>query len=144
MNFLSNLKFSRRSSFAIGIATVSVILLMLPAVALISSSSTSSSGTTTSGPLTLPSKTLVAAPPGTAKGPDDITTLAVPKLDGGKLLIWTAFQNGINPNGTAGSPGGPIQSTVVAYDSTTGKIVRQIQVLGKVDGITADPKSGHL
>ena len=70
--------------------------------------------------------------------------LAVPSLDGGKLLIWTAYQNGINPNGTAGSTSGLIQSTVVAYDAASGKIVRQILVTGKVDGLTADPKTGRL
>ena len=70
--------------------------------------------------------------------------LAVPGLDGGKLLIWTAYQNGINPDGTPGTPGGPIRSTVAAYDAATGKLVRQIQVAGKVDGITADPKTNRL
>jgi hypothetical protein len=138
MNLFQKFKPSRRTSIVTLLATVSVILLMLPAVALISTSST------IQGPMKLPSTVFVAAPPAGAKGPDDITMLAVPSLDGGKLLIWTAYQNGINPNGTAGSTGGPIQSTVVAYDAASGRIVRQILVTGKVDGLTADPKTGRL
>ncbi len=138
MNALRKLKLSKRTSIMTLIATVSVILVMLPAVALISTSST------IQGPMSLPSKVFVAAPPAGAKGPDDITMLAVPGLDGGKVLIWTAYQNGINPNGTAGSSGGPIRSTVVGYDATTGKLIRQIPVTGKVDGLTADAKTGRL
>jgi hypothetical protein len=141
MNILPTLNMSRRSSLWIVIATVSVILLMLPAVALISSSS---STTTSFGPSTLPSKTLVSAAPAGSKGPDDITMLAVPGLDSGKLLIWTAYQNGINPDGTPGTSGGPIRSTVAAYDAATGKLVRKIPVTGKVDGLTADPKTNRL
>jgi len=141
MNILPYLNFSRRSSLWIVIASVSVILLMLPAVALISSSSFT---TVSLVPSTLPSKTFVSAPPAGAKGPDDITMLAVPGLDSGRLLIWTAFQNGINPDGTPGTPGGPIKSTVVAYDAATGKLVREIWVTGKVDGLTADPKTGRI
>jgi len=115
----------------------SIGLAILPNVA-------ASSSTSTGGPSTLPSTALVSAPPAGAKGPDDITLMAVRGLDGGKALIWTAYQNGINPDGTPGAPGGPTQSTVAGYDPSTGSLVRSIQVTGKVDGLTADPKMGVL
>ncbi|MCI4366823.1 MAG: hypothetical protein L3K08_03630 [Thermoplasmata archaeon] len=88
--------------------------------------------------------TFVAGPPTGAKGPDDLTTLAVPGLDHGRALIYTAFQNGINPNGTAGTSGGRTQSTVVGYDPSTGFLVRGINVTGKIDGLTADLHTGRL
>jgi hypothetical protein len=53
-------------------------------------------------------------------------------------LIWTAYQNGINANGTPGSPFGPTQSTIAGYDPTTGALVRTINVSGKIDGLGAD------
>lgn len=92
---------------------------------------------------TLASSTFVAAPPTGAKGADDLTRLAVAGVDGGKPVIWTAYQNGINPNGTAGAPGGPTNSTVVGYDPATGAVVMTFSVPGKVDGLTADP-GAHL
>ncbi|MCI4353009.1 MAG: hypothetical protein L3K14_06440 [Thermoplasmata archaeon] len=92
----------------------------------------------TSNSVTLPGTTLVAAPPSGAKGADDITRLAVDGLDSGRGLVWTAYQNGVNPDGTPGSPGGPTQSTVAGYDSITGSLVRTINVTGKIDGLTAD------
>lgn len=88
--------------------------------------------------------TFVAAPPSGAKGPDDITLLAVPGLDGGRAVIWTAYQNGINPDGTPGSAGGPTQSTLAGYDATSGALVKTIRVTGKCDGLTADPGLGRL
>lgn len=93
---------------------------------------------------TLNSSTFVASPPPGATGPDDITALAVPGVDHGHLVIWTAYQNGVNPNGTAGSKGGPTWGTVVGYDSATGAIVRSINVTGKIDGITADSHARTL
>lgn len=92
----------------------------------------------------LPGAVLVSAPPTGAKGPDDITYLATPSLDWGRPLVWTAYQNGINPNGTAGSPGGTTNSTLVGYDPALGVAVRSISVLGKVDGLVADPGMGRL
>jgi hypothetical protein len=96
------------------------------------------------GPGTLPGKVLVAAPPAGASGPDDVTSLATPALDSGRLVIWTAYQNGINPDGTPGKPGGPTASTVAGYDARTGALVKTIAVTGKVDGLTADPAAGKL
>jgi hypothetical protein len=96
------------------------------------------------GPTTLPQTTFVSAPPTGATGPDDITHLATPGLDHGHAMIWTAFQNGVNPNGTPGKPGGLAHSTVAGYDRTTGKLVMTINVTGKVDGLTADPWTGTL
>lgn len=96
------------------------------------------------GSNTLPSTTFVAAPPAGSKGPDDITILSVPGVDGGRAVIWTAYQNGIQANGSAGTPGGQTQSTIAGYDKSSGSLVRVIYLIGKVDGLTADPKSGML
>ncbi|MCI4351117.1 MAG: hypothetical protein L3K15_06365 [Thermoplasmata archaeon] len=93
---------------------------------------------------TLPNTTLVAAPPGGAKGADDITWLASDEIDHGKPLLWAAYQNGINPNGTPGTSGGPVNSTVAGYDPTTGALVTSFPVLGKIDGLTADRDIGKL
>jgi hypothetical protein len=90
------------------------------------------------GPSTLPALRFVGTPPSGAKGPDDVTSLAVEGVDHGNPVVWTAFQNGINPDGTPGSPGGPVQSTVAGYDGQTGGLVESIPVSGKVDGLTAD------
>jgi len=73
-----------------------------------------------------------------------LTHLAVDGLDSGKEMIWVAYQNGINPNGTPGTQYGPTQSTVAGYDHITGSLVRTINVSGKVDGLTADPATGKL
>lgn len=85
-------------------------------------------------PATLPSTVLVAAPPPGATGPDDITRLATPGVDCGRALIWAAYQNGINADGTPGTAGGPTRSTVAGYDPFTGRLVETIAVTGKVDG----------
>ncbi len=90
------------------------------------------------GPGTLPASSFVGTPPPGAKGPDDITSLAADGIDHGNPVVWTAFQNGINPDGTPGNPGGPVQSTVAGYDAQTGALVESIPVTGKVDGLTAD------
>jgi hypothetical protein len=95
-------------------------------------------------PTTLPNSTLVSAPPTGAKGPDDITWLASDGLDWGRPLVWTAYQNGVNPDGTAGSPGGTTSSTIAGYDPALGVLVRSISVHGKVDGLTADRSLGQL
>ncbi len=97
-----------------------------------------------SPPNTLPQTTFVPAPPTGAKGPDDITHLALRALDHGRDVVWTAYQNGVNPNGTAGAPGGPTHSTVVGYDRLSGAVVRSINISGKVDGLAADPWMGTL
>lgn len=97
-----------------------------------------------SGPSTLPSTKFVAAQPAGSKGPDDITGLSIAGLNGGKLIIWTAYQNGIQANGTAGELGGPTTSTIAGYDQSSGSLVKTINVTGKVDGLTADPKLHRL
>ncbi len=61
--------------------------------------------------------------------PDDITF-----LDG---HIFVAFQNGVGPQGQA-SPTGNVSSTVVELD-VDGHAVNQWDVVGKCDGLTADP-----
>jgi hypothetical protein len=100
-------------------------------------SAPSCSGTLLSG------TTLVSGPPTGASQPDDLTVMAVKGLDGGKPLLWTQWQNGINPDGTPSSSGAT-QSFVTGYDLKTGTLVREIAVNGHVDGLTADPKNGTL
>jgi hypothetical protein len=60
--------------------------------------------------------------------PDDITGL------GGDL--FTAFQNGVGPQGQA-SPDGNTASTVVEF-TPAGRVIRQWDITGKSDGLTAD------
>jgi hypothetical protein len=75
-------------------------------------------------------------PPGSVKRrsepltqPDDITHMG-PHL-------FTAFQNGIGPQGQA-SPDGNTDSTIVEF-TAAGHVIRQWDVKGKCDGLTADP-----
>jgi hypothetical protein len=60
--------------------------------------------------------------------PDDITVLG--------HHIYTAFQNGVGPQGQA-SPDGNTDSTVVEF-TAAGKVIRQWEIKGKCDGVTAD------
>jgi hypothetical protein len=64
--------------------------------------------------------------------PDDITRL------GGDM--FTAFQNGIGPQGQASSDGNRF-STIVEY-TLSGAVLRQWDVKGHCDGLTADPATG--
>jgi hypothetical protein len=65
--------------------------------------------------------------------PDDITMLGSD--------LFTGFQNGVGPQGQA-SPDGNRDSTIVEF-TTSGRVVRQWDVRGKCDGLTADP-ARHL
>jgi hypothetical protein len=109
----------------------STVLAVLPGVSAVAPGGSS--------PGALPGTVFVSSPPPGAAGPDDITMMSTPGLDGGKPIIWTAYQNGINPDGTPGTPGGPTKSTVAGYDMSTGALIATIQVTGKVDGLTANP-----
>jgi hypothetical protein len=60
--------------------------------------------------------------------PDDITVLG--------HRIYTAFQNGVGPQGQA-SADGNTDSTVVEF-TARGRVIRQWDIQGKCDGITAD------
>jgi hypothetical protein len=66
--------------------------------------------------------------------PDDITF-----LDG---HVFVAFQNGVGPQGEP-SPTGNLDSTVVELDPA-GHPVNQWDVVGKCDGLTADPATGGV
>jgi len=66
--------------------------------------------------------------------PDDITRL------GGDLFV--GFQNGVGPQGQA-STDGNLDSTVVEL-TLTGHPVAQWDVVGKTDGVTADPETGTV
>ena len=63
--------------------------------------------------------------------PDDITVLG---------HLFTAFQNGVGPQGEP-SPDGNTDSTVVEF-TASGHVVRQWDLRGKCDGITADTAKG--
>ncbi|MGD0604246.1 MAG: hypothetical protein ABSA53_11685 [Streptosporangiaceae bacterium] len=66
--------------------------------------------------------------------PDDITTA------GGYL--FTGFQNGVGPQGQASTDGNR-DSTIVEF-TRAGQVVRQWDVRGKCDGLTADPATGAV
>jgi hypothetical protein len=66
--------------------------------------------------------------------PDDIT-----RLDG---YLFTAFQNGVGPQGQANADGNR-DSTVVEF-TVSGAVVKQWDIQGKADGLTADPRTGLL
>jgi hypothetical protein len=66
--------------------------------------------------------------------PDDITFI------GGYL--FTGFQNGVGPQGQASTDGNR-DSTIVEF-TPNGKVVRQWDIRGKCDGLTADPYNGRV
>jgi hypothetical protein len=66
--------------------------------------------------------------------PDDLTSL------GGRL--FAAFQNGVDSQGET-APSGNNDSTVVEF-TPAGKVVRQWDVTGKVDGLGTDAGSGQV
>ena len=70
----------------------------------------------------------------TLTGPDDLSLLA------GR--VYVGFQNGVGAQGEA-SPDGNLDSTVVEF-TLGGEEVRQWDVQGKVDGLTADPSRGKV
>src|ERR1700728_986693 len=66
--------------------------------------------------------------------PDDITIL------GGNL--FTGFQNGVGPQGQASSDGNR-DSTIVEF-TKGGRVLHQWDVVGKCDGLTANPATGWV
>src|SRR6516225_2088035 len=66
--------------------------------------------------------------------PDDLTSLW--------NELFVAFQNGVGPQGEPASNGNTA-STVVGF-SPSGHVLGQWDVIGKVDGLTADPNSGTV
>jgi hypothetical protein len=66
--------------------------------------------------------------------PDDLTVLG--------HHIFTAFQNGVGPQGQPSTDGNTM-STVVEF-TADGHVVRQWDIKGKCDGITADTGRGEL
>ena len=66
--------------------------------------------------------------------PDDITRI------GGKL--FTGFQNGVGPQGEPSTDGNR-DSTVVEF-TPNGRVIRQWDIRGKCDGLTADPHKGQV
>jgi hypothetical protein len=70
----------------------------------------------------------------TLADPDDITRIGND--------LFTAFQNGVGPQGQA-SPDGNRYSTVVEF-TRYGAVVNQWDILGKCDGLTANTSAGLL
>ncbi len=66
--------------------------------------------------------------------PDDIVSL------GGNLYV--GFQNGVGPQGEVALSGN-LDSTLAEF-TTTGSLVKQWDVRGKIDGMGADPASGRV
>ena len=66
--------------------------------------------------------------------PDDITVLG--------HHLFTAFQNGVGPQGEASSDGNT-DSTVVEF-TASGKVIRKWSIKGKCDGLTADAGRGFV
>jgi hypothetical protein len=60
-------------------------------------------------------------------------------LNGGLPVLWTEWQNAVNPDGTPG-PGGATHSTVTGFDAATGKLMATYSINGHVDGLTWDPR----
>lgn len=129
---------SRRVGWIAWIVTIASVGVLALSGGVASASHVSPSARTLSG------STLVSTPPAGATGPDDLTQMAILGLDHGAALVWTEFQNGVNPDGSAGSPGGPTQSTVAGFDPISGRLVYSINVTGHVDGLTADPAMGVI
>ncbi|MCI4346354.1 MAG: hypothetical protein L3K07_06330 [Thermoplasmata archaeon] len=134
-----------RAALVVMLLASSAALLFLPAGHANGSANSGAQSLATAAPhASLSGGTFVAAPPNGAKGPDDITSLAVDGVDHGRLVVWIAYQNGINPDGTPGKAGGPTQSTVVGYDASSGALVRSLNLTGKVDGLSSFPARGLL
>jgi len=66
--------------------------------------------------------------------PDDLAAL------GGH--IYVGFQNGVGPQGEP-APSGNLDSTLVEF-TPAGHVVKQWDVTGKIDGMGADPGTGHV
>ena len=131
---------SRRAPLLI-VCLVAGALVLIGISGLVSASGLASH---VAGPGSLPGGTFVAAPPAGSKGADDLGFLPGYCGDEVGATIWTAYQNGINPDGSPGTEGGPTHSTLVAYEVDSGSIVQRVSVLGKVDGFAADPFTCRL
>jgi hypothetical protein len=66
--------------------------------------------------------------------PDDITVI--------RRNLFTGFQNGVGPQGQASTDGNR-DSTIVEF-TQNGQVVRQWDIRGKCDGLTADPYNGRV
>jgi hypothetical protein len=75
-----------------------------------------------------------AATTGSLSQPDDIVT------QGGKLYV--GFQNGVGSQGEAATSGN-LDSTLVEF-TTSGSVVKQWDMTGKIDGLGTDPATGRV
>jgi len=121
------------------VAALALATLGSGALFLTSAGAATSHPAVSPGPSTLPSTTLVPAPPAGSSGPDDLTSLTSPGVNGGMPVLWTEFQNGVNPDGSPGTSGAT-NSTLAGFDATTGALVTTFSLAGHVDGVTAAPR----
>ena len=147
----SPLKSLRRRSPAMTLAAVATTAVVIAGCGSSSKHTTTTSGgntspATTSGGYTshvfasgIPISITTPAGKVPVSQPDDITM-----LNGN---IYVAFQNQVGPQGEPAPKGvqgaGNKESAVVEF-SGSGSVIRQWQVLGHVDGLTADPAKGQV
>jgi hypothetical protein len=139
--------FSLRTATWLGATVVVAGLLGMAGCSSSSSSSPNASASTPSGALTVRQiaygTTLKhtflpngkgAAITGSLTQPDDIVAL------GGNLYV--GFQNGVGSQGEV-APSGSLDSTLVEF-TPAGHVVKQWDVMGKIDGMGADPATGRV
>ena len=122
------------------IAAAGAVTALVSASALVASATGANAATTANNSaagIKLPSgfhATVFAKGTGTMTGPDDIA-----EVDG---RVFVGYQNGVGPNGEP-SPTGNKNSTVVEY-TPQGKVVGSWSLVGKADGLGADPEHHRL
>jgi hypothetical protein len=129
MNSASSARHARRRT---RIAAAGAVTALLSATALAAGATGADAATANAAPIKLPAgfHATVFAKGGKLTSPDDIT-----ELDG---HVFVGYQNGVGPNGEP-SPTGATKSTVVEY-TLQGKAIGSWSVVGKVDGLGADPQ----
>jgi hypothetical protein len=120
-----------RKRKALPVAIVAALVLTAGCASALAHSGASAAASFTNRVFASGAKIFHATPKGKApiSQPDDITY-----LDG---RIFVGFQNGVGPQGQASTSGNK-DSTVVEFN-LSGHAVRHWDVVGKCDGVTADP-----
>jgi hypothetical protein len=118
------------SRVSLMVACGACALLTVPALS--SAATAGPAGLPTISPQPFAAGDPTAVPP--ESKPDDIAVL------GGNLYV--TYQNGVGPDGTP-SPTGNAQSTVVEY-SPAGSVIQSWLLIGRCDGVGADPKHNRI